>query len=408
MNEYSDSIWVGNYGWYNEGYLVGDWLELPFDSAALSRFLIERCGVDAAHEEVGIFDTDLSGPLGELGVKVGEYVDFESLNMLSEICESHLGTDFEAVRAYMDNQGSRPSIEEYANAVLLSDEIPFYRWQDDSIGYSSDEEHLAYQMVNEMGGIEHLPRETLERHFDFEQYGRTLAYDLTVSDDGYLDPDAYYVADDYYDAGEIRGEAAEIGAVPDPTDAKEIFRELGVADSALADIPEGDLVACAALVNNLATEEADALRLHSQAAMSSLSTPYDYANAAMQIDDIMGGYESWDPEISGAASSDEERVGLQWTARIGGVDCLGRDTLERYFDYGEWGREVAFDVVFTDGGYLDCQQDGPNLGYYSREELMEEAGLAGPDLEDSADAAREAALSDGMRQTSVDRGGMGR
>lgn len=37
---------------------------------------------------------------------------------------------------------------------------------------------------------------------------------------------------------------------------------------------------------------------------------------------------------------------------IGGVESLNRDTLERYFDYGGFGRDLAFEFIKTDNGYV--------------------------------------------------------
>lgn len=37
---------------------------------------------------------------------------------------------------------------------------------------------------------------------------------------------------------------------------------------------------------------------------------------------------------------------------LGGIEELGRDTLERYFDYDGFGRDLAFDFIKTDNGYV--------------------------------------------------------
>lgn len=85
------------------GVLVGDWIELPFTDDEFQKFLRERVRVDARHEEYGIFDTDLMGPLGRLGFKVGEYDDIDSINLLAKVCERYPDADLEAVRAFMEN-----------------------------------------------------------------------------------------------------------------------------------------------------------------------------------------------------------------------------------------------------------------------------------------------------------------
>ena len=45
---------------------------------------------------------------------------------------------------------------------------------------------LAYNYIDEIGGIEELGRDTLERYFDYDAYGRDLAYDFIETENGYV------------------------------------------------------------------------------------------------------------------------------------------------------------------------------------------------------------------------------
>lgn len=43
---------------------------------------------------------------------------------------------------------------------------------------------LAYAVLDEMGGVESLDKDTLENYFDYDAYGRDLGFDFTFVDDG--------------------------------------------------------------------------------------------------------------------------------------------------------------------------------------------------------------------------------
>ena len=51
-------------------------------------------------------------------------------------------------------------------------------------GYNDTE--LAETYIDEIGGIEELGRDTLERYFDYDAYGRDLAYDFIETENGYV------------------------------------------------------------------------------------------------------------------------------------------------------------------------------------------------------------------------------
>lgn len=52
-------VWVGNLGKYNEGNLVGKWIELPIDEDDLEKVL-ESIGIDnEEYEEIFIADYDI-------------------------------------------------------------------------------------------------------------------------------------------------------------------------------------------------------------------------------------------------------------------------------------------------------------------------------------------------------------
>ena len=68
------NVWIGNLGKYNEGELVGEWLELPVSKKDLDAFSREKVGLQLTQEEV-------DKALVETGVCYEEYMinDYEDI-----------------------------------------------------------------------------------------------------------------------------------------------------------------------------------------------------------------------------------------------------------------------------------------------------------------------------------------
>ena len=62
-------------------------------------------------------------------------------------------------------------------------------------------------------------------------------------------------------------------------------------------------------------------------------------------------YYSDDGEVQCEVKSDRE-VGEEWVDDMGGVDQLGRETIERYFDYEEYARALFMDDFTWENGYV--------------------------------------------------------
>ena len=141
------NVWIGNLGKYNEGELVGEWLELPVSKKELDTFLREKVGLQLTQEEVdkalaencvcyeeymiNDYETDLP-------IKVSEYSNLTMLNLLA--LASERVNNMEAVEAYIDSQ-STDDIEEIINIMLQEDEIPFYSYEEDSEYLSNEEKY---------------------------------------------------------------------------------------------------------------------------------------------------------------------------------------------------------------------------------------------------------------------------
>src|SRR5574344_2139293 len=147
------NVWVGNFGKYNEGELVGDWLELPKTKDEIDKFLKENVGLQLTQKEVdealakdGVcyeeymindYETDLP-------VYIGEYESLRELNLLAKIAENVENMD--AVEAFLEAEGD-VSIEELINIMLQEDDIPFYEYEVTEGNYNTLSNAEKYGMI---------------------------------------------------------------------------------------------------------------------------------------------------------------------------------------------------------------------------------------------------------------------
>lgn len=157
-------IFLTNLGKYNEGELVGKWVEMPIDEDELEEVL-ESIGIDEEYEE--FFITDYEAPF-----KICEYDSIESINKKIEAYENALEEvyDEDALQALLDEGYSL-------------DEIAGYDYR---IHYDvNDMSDIAYNYVNECYNVDELP---LGNYIDYEALGRDMeiegTYIFYVDDEG--------------------------------------------------------------------------------------------------------------------------------------------------------------------------------------------------------------------------------
>ena len=146
-------IFLTNLGKYNEGLLVGRWVELPcYDLEAE----LEAIGVGAVpYEEYFITDYE-----SDFGIEVGEYDNIDELNELAEELEALDECEQEAVKAYIELESN--DVREAMNAVNKGrcafysntdlDTLPdislrYFDWE----AYKRDMELNGYTEIN--GGV---------------------------------------------------------------------------------------------------------------------------------------------------------------------------------------------------------------------------------------------------------------
>lgn len=156
-------VFITNLGKYNEGELVGKWLDLP--CADISAELAE-IGVAPGTQYEEYFITDYEN---EVGYEVHEYENVWALNELAERLDDVRDVDW--LLAYMDITG-----EELETAIDNYEErSSFYPGQ--------TLEDVAYDLIHD---YYNLP-EIAERYFDYEAFAHDLRYDgYTETDDGVI------------------------------------------------------------------------------------------------------------------------------------------------------------------------------------------------------------------------------
>lgn len=146
-------VFVVNLGKYNEGRETGEWFHVPVDFDEMKK----RLGLNENHEEYAIHDY-------ELPFEIGEYTRIEEVNRLAGLVEAVVGVgiaenDIQALCKALDN-----GIEELAEKA------------EDIVLYSGagDMGEVAYQVVEEGGGVGELPLEEIKLYFDYDAKGRDM------------------------------------------------------------------------------------------------------------------------------------------------------------------------------------------------------------------------------------------
>ena len=99
------SIFLTNLGKYNEGELVGEWVELPIKSKALEAAL-ERIGIDNVRYEE-YFLTDYESLVAGIIESLGEYINLSTVNYLALRLKSMDVDELKCLEAVIGYEGER-------------------------------------------------------------------------------------------------------------------------------------------------------------------------------------------------------------------------------------------------------------------------------------------------------------
>ena len=155
-------IYVVNLNSYINMKTRGRWYDLPVDFRQIQRDLL----LDEEHgEEFAIHDFE-----NFYGYKVGEYSSIKELNEYAKKLEEI--SDLDHLKEFLE--------------VYSIDDIIDNRDDLDFVEAENDED-LAQELIEQMGGLEVLSVETLQRYFNFGAYGRDLAIgDYSKTSHGYI------------------------------------------------------------------------------------------------------------------------------------------------------------------------------------------------------------------------------
>lgn len=158
-------IYVTNLGKYNEGFLIGKWLELPTTEEEIEKTL-EEIGISDEPDENGIyyeeyFITDYETDMDYL--KISEYSNIDDLNELAETIDDLDEDEKEIVNAII---GEGYTLED---AIDKKDDVMIY-------SNCSNMTEVAEEYAEQVGLLESIP-ESLRYYFDFEAYGRDMSFE---------------------------------------------------------------------------------------------------------------------------------------------------------------------------------------------------------------------------------------
>lgn len=156
------NIYVANLSEYTKGNYIGDWLALPMEVDELTEQIKSILVND---EEYAIHDYE-----SLLGLEISEYEDIYRLNeTLSNVDTNRI----EEMKALVKCFGY--TLEE---AIECIDDSHYLYLDKHTL--MSDEKNLAYAWVESMGSLVDALGEGISNYFDYEAFGRDLRFDLDM------------------------------------------------------------------------------------------------------------------------------------------------------------------------------------------------------------------------------------
>lgn len=159
------SVFITNLGKYNEGELVGEWLELPATSNEVEQCLT-RIGIDGIQYEES-FLTDYESSIEAVSSYISEYSSLETLNYLAAKLAVLSCDEICLYQAAIEMGNDIRSIDDLIN---LTDNLDAFQRLDNV----NDEYDLGYYWIEESGCYQLEQLGNLSYYFDYERYGRDI------------------------------------------------------------------------------------------------------------------------------------------------------------------------------------------------------------------------------------------
>lgn len=200
--DYPFAAFITNLGKYNEGELVGEWVNFPTTAEELKE-VFKRIGIgqkdDFGQPYEEWFITDYDCYVDGLYSKLGEYENLDELNYLASKLDEMSESEYSQFQAGMEMGDHCGSLQEIIN---LTENLDCYEVYPDIHDYDD----LGRYYIEELDVMQ-VP-EHLQNYIDYEAYGRDVALEEngTFTDQGYVRDtgDSFH---EYYDG--------ERGSIPD-------------------------------------------------------------------------------------------------------------------------------------------------------------------------------------------------
>lgn len=159
------SVFITNLGKYNEGELVGEWLELPATSKEIE-YCLARIGIDGIRYEE-YFLTDYESSIDGLSSYISEYKALEELN---ELATQLAALSHDEMRLYQAAIEIGDSVSSIHDLINLTGNLAVIQRLD----HVNNEYDLGYYWIQESGCYDSAQFDGLAHYFDYERYGRDI------------------------------------------------------------------------------------------------------------------------------------------------------------------------------------------------------------------------------------------
>lgn len=172
---------VTNLGKFNEGEIIGEWVNFPMKQEEFQKVL-EKIGINANYEEwfFSDYDTNLSG----ISDVLGEYANVDELNYLAARLQEIDSYDYEKFYAIVEDEMDLPQ-----NGVPGLINLTFNMDKYDLFSTVFDEEDYGRYLIQESGRFDRWKIEDLLDYIDYEAYGR----DTSINEAGCFTERGYVV-----------------------------------------------------------------------------------------------------------------------------------------------------------------------------------------------------------------------
>lgn len=182
---------ITNLGKFNEGEIVGEWINFPIKQEEFQKVL-DRIGINENYEEYFFsdYDTNISG----ISDALGEYANADELNYLAARLQKIDSYDYEKWYAIVEDEMDLPQ-----NGVPGLINLTFNLDRYDLFTNVFDEEDYGRYIIQESGRFDRWKIEDLLDYIDYEAYGRDASINEggTFTERGYVTDNQQYWDEEY-------------------------------------------------------------------------------------------------------------------------------------------------------------------------------------------------------------------